>query len=165
MTSFQMPLAEKDRKIGRTIHKAQKAIAQAVIAAKEESGITQGALAKKLGVNRSVINRRVTGQTNLTLHSMAELAWALDYDLVVDFVRPKHAGKAAGHPTIKPSNVEAKAHWVPADEILAGFSPSKKEFNHWVTLIREHHQFIAGFSTVERAQNDNYAEPIESQAA
>ncbi|MGX5850834.1 helix-turn-helix domain-containing protein [Mesorhizobium sp. PL10] len=162
MTSFQMPLAEKDRKIGRSIHKVQKAIAEAVIAAKEESGVTQRALAKKLGVNRSVINRRVTGQTNLTLYSMAELAWALDYDLVVDFVRPKQATKAAPHPAIKPSNLDT---WVLADEVLTGFSPSKKEFNNWVTLIREHHQFFAGFASEQPILNDNGADPAESQAA
>jgi transcriptional regulator with XRE-family HTH domain len=87
MTSYQIPLSEKKRRISRSIYRAQKSLAKALAEAKEETGLTQQALAKKLGVDRSVVNRRVTGRANLTLRSMAELAWALGRDLDVGFPR------------------------------------------------------------------------------
>ena len=44
---------------------------------------TQASLAKKLGVNRSVIHRRLTGGCNLTIETLADMVWALDCDVTV----------------------------------------------------------------------------------
>jgi transcriptional regulator with XRE-family HTH domain len=41
----------------------------------------QNELAVKLGVNRSQVNKQLLGQTNLTLRTIAELAWAMDKDI------------------------------------------------------------------------------------
>lgn len=154
MTSFQMPISEKDRKIGRSIHKVHKAIAGAVVSAKKESGITQQSLAEKMGVNRSVVNRRVTGQTNLTLQSLAELAWALDRELVVDLVRPKNLQNIVHH-AVKPSNLEG--HWVAfSDELSSNALADNGEVNRWFSLIRNN-KVIPSFSS---ATNDNSLEDV-----
>jgi transcriptional regulator with XRE-family HTH domain len=89
-----MPISEKDQRVGRSIYRVQKMIANALLEAKATAGLSQQAVAQKLGVDRSVINRRVTGRANLTLQSLAELAWALDRELVVDFARRESALEA-----------------------------------------------------------------------
>lgn len=52
----------------------------------EEAGENQASVAKKLGVSRSVINRRLTGATNMTIHTLAEMIWALEGCIDVDIV-------------------------------------------------------------------------------
>jgi transcriptional regulator with XRE-family HTH domain len=47
--------------------------------------LNQSTLASKLGVGRSVIHRRLNGQTNMTIETIAEMAWALDLDVDVRF--------------------------------------------------------------------------------
>ncbi|WP_421591214.1 helix-turn-helix domain-containing protein [Shinella sp. M27] len=43
--------------------------------------MTQRKLAQMLDVDKAALNRRLTGATNLTLRSIADLAWALDADI------------------------------------------------------------------------------------
>ncbi len=47
--------------------------------------INQSSLAAKLGVGRSVVHRRLNGQTNMTIETIAEMAWALDLDIDMRF--------------------------------------------------------------------------------
>nr|WP_246700220.1 helix-turn-helix transcriptional regulator [Rhodopseudomonas sp. WA056] len=65
-----------------------------VLSEKKRDGLTQQALAKRLGVNRSVINRQLSGESNLTLRSLADLAWAMDMELSFELRQPeRHAGQ------------------------------------------------------------------------
>lgn len=49
-----------------------------------ESGLeNQTSLAKKLGVGRSAINRRLTGKKNMTLETVADMVWALGASISV----------------------------------------------------------------------------------
>lgn len=66
----------------RFISRLQKAIQTALI----ESGKTQQEVATLLDVDRSVINRRLKGNANLTARSIAEFAYAFDKDIEVNFV-------------------------------------------------------------------------------
>jgi transcriptional regulator with XRE-family HTH domain len=50
---------------------------QRAFAAASKKGLTQQALASKLGVNRATVNKRLQGLDNLTLRSISDLAWAL----------------------------------------------------------------------------------------
>lgn len=53
-------------------------------AKRHEQGLeTQAGLAKKLGVDRSVIHRRLTGRTNMTIQTVADLVWALGHCIAV----------------------------------------------------------------------------------
>lgn len=45
--------------------------------------LNQSSLAAKLGVSRSVVNRRLNGQTNMTIETIAEMAWALGLEIDV----------------------------------------------------------------------------------
>jgi hypothetical protein len=55
----------------------------------EQGRANQTSLAKKIGVNRSVVHRRLTGLKNLTTHSIADLVWGLDWGIKVVFFDPE----------------------------------------------------------------------------
>jgi hypothetical protein len=61
---------------------------------------TQASLAEKLGVNRSVIHRRLTGRANLTLSTLADMVWALGYAIKIVIYKPSEAGENAYPATI-----------------------------------------------------------------
>lgn len=49
----------------------------ALVEEREKRGLTQSDVAKAIGVHRSVINRELRGQQNMTLSRVAELAHAM----------------------------------------------------------------------------------------
>jgi DNA-binding phage protein len=54
-----------------------------------EEGIeNQSTLAKKLGVGRSTINKRLRGETNLTAKTVADMVWALGQCIEIDIYDP-----------------------------------------------------------------------------
>ncbi|MBV1927075.1 MAG: helix-turn-helix transcriptional regulator [Rhodobacteraceae bacterium] len=80
--SYRIKIDPKSRKAARFISQLQIKIQKALAS----SGKTQQEVAEILGVDRSVISRRLQGSANLTARSMAEFAYAFDKDLVVEFV-------------------------------------------------------------------------------
>jgi transcriptional regulator with XRE-family HTH domain len=76
---FDLEIDPKESAVGRFIGSVRKSLLRIAIREKELHGVTQQSVASKLGVNRSVINRILKGQANLTLRSIAEIAWALGY--------------------------------------------------------------------------------------
>lgn len=80
--SYQLKINPKARRSARFISRLQKKIQRALV----ESGMTQQQVAEKLGVDRSVINRRLSGKANLTARSIAEFAYAFDKEVDLDFV-------------------------------------------------------------------------------
>lgn len=54
----------------------------------EDGQLTQTALAEKLGVHRSVIQRRLTGRSNMTLETVADMVWAVGGCIDVDIYDP-----------------------------------------------------------------------------
>lgn len=77
-----MRLDPKSRKAARFISGLQKKIQRALL----DSGKTQQEVAAILGVDRSVVNRRLKGSANLTARSIAEFAHAFDKDVKIEFV-------------------------------------------------------------------------------
>ena len=75
--SYELKISPKDRAAGRFIGAVRKSLILAALQEKKESGLSQAVVAQKLGVHRSVINRLLRGSANLTLRSVAEIAWAL----------------------------------------------------------------------------------------
>ena len=58
-------------------------------AKKNEAGLlNQSALAERLGVDRSAVNRRLTGKINMTEETIADMVWALDHDIEVRIFDP-----------------------------------------------------------------------------
>jgi plasmid maintenance system antidote protein VapI len=88
MTSYEFDIGERPRTVSRFISNVRFELQGALIKEKKSRNLTQQAIAKLLSVNRSVINRQFMGTENLTLRSVADLAWALGYD--VDFKLSKN---------------------------------------------------------------------------
>jgi transcriptional regulator with XRE-family HTH domain len=80
--SYQIKVDAKSRKAARFISRLQKVIQKTLI----ESGKTQQEVAMLLDVDRSVVNRRLKGNANLTARSIAEFAYAFDKEIVFDLV-------------------------------------------------------------------------------
>jgi len=56
---------------------------------KFQAGVaTQSSLARKLGVNRSAVHNRLMGHTNMTVETIAEMVWALDYAIKIQIYDP-----------------------------------------------------------------------------
>ena len=88
MNSFMFDIGEKARKAARFIWHVRSELQRALIAEKATRKLTQQAIADQLGVNRSVINRQLMGEENLTLRSVAEIAWALGWEPVFELRKP-----------------------------------------------------------------------------
>jgi len=65
----------------------RRELQKAVAAEKQARKLTQQQIAEMLDTNRSVINREILGG-NLTLRRLAELAWALGWEIVFEFRKP-----------------------------------------------------------------------------
>lgn len=78
--SYELKIDPKRRVAGRFIGAVRKALISAALKEKQDHGLTQQKVAECLGVNRSVVNRMLRGDENLTLRSIAELAWAMGWE-------------------------------------------------------------------------------------
>ncbi|MDE4134549.1 helix-turn-helix transcriptional regulator [Phaeobacter sp. QD34_3] len=90
--SYRIKIDGKKRKAALFISQVQKEIQKALI----ESGKTQQEVATILGVDRSVVNRRLKGNSNLTARSIAEFAYALDKNIEFKMVDINLAGRGNG---------------------------------------------------------------------
>lgn len=52
---------------------------------------TQVTIAKKLGIDRSAVNRRLLGRSNMTMETIADMVWALGHCIRVDIYDPDEA--------------------------------------------------------------------------
>lgn len=77
--SFELKIDPKRRAAGRFIGAVRKALINAALEEKQTRGLSQQKVADCLGVNRSVVNRMLRGDMNLTLRSVAEIAWAMGW--------------------------------------------------------------------------------------
>jgi hypothetical protein len=84
--SFQITISPSRKAAARFVTAVRRAIQKAYVE-EQNSGLTQTAIARALGVHRSVINRELRGKKDLTLGRVAELAWAMGR--VPSFCLPK----------------------------------------------------------------------------
>jgi transcriptional regulator with XRE-family HTH domain len=88
VTSFHFDIGSRARNAGRFIARVRNELLRALTEKKKEAKFSQQALARKLEVHRSLINRQLTGETNLTLRSLADLAWAMDLEISFELKKP-----------------------------------------------------------------------------
>jgi transcriptional regulator with XRE-family HTH domain len=89
MTSFYFDIGSRARHAGRFIGRVRSELLRALSERKKDDKLSQQALAKKLDVHRSLINRQLSGEANLTLRSLADLAWAMDMEISFELKRPE----------------------------------------------------------------------------
>lgn len=78
MTSFEFEICEKDLAGAEHITDVNREIVSAFVRHCKDNGITKSMLADRLGVNKSVVTKMLSGKSNLTLRSVGELCWAID---------------------------------------------------------------------------------------
>jgi hypothetical protein len=87
MSSLVYDIGGKSRMVSRFMGTVRRELQKAVAAEKATRKLTQQQIADMLDTNRSVINREILGG-NLTLRRLAELAWALGWEIVFEFRKP-----------------------------------------------------------------------------
>jgi transcriptional regulator with XRE-family HTH domain len=101
--SYELKVDDRQKAGSRFIAKVGKALTLAALDARATSGFTQQAVAQKLNVNRSVINRWLRGGANLTLRTVGEIAWALGFEIVFELrKRGLPQGKNIQKPALEP---------------------------------------------------------------
>lgn len=116
MTCFHFDIGERARHAGRFIGRVRGELLRALSERKSAAGFTQQGLARKLGTERALINRQLSGETSLTLRSLADLAWAMGMEISFELKLPAaEAGQnqplttsTVGHGEIKYINGAAK---------------------------------------------------------
>jgi hypothetical protein len=94
--SFQITISPSRKAAARFVTMVRRAIQKAYVE-EQKSGLTQTAIARAIGVHRSVINRELRGRKDLTLGRVAELAAAMGR--VAVFELPKTAVAAGSNLT------------------------------------------------------------------
>lgn len=88
MTSFHLSSDPRSRKAGRFLRQVRQELQNALVEEKAKRKLTQAELARILGVDRSVINRQLTGKGNISLRAIADIAWALNRDIKFELTKP-----------------------------------------------------------------------------
>jgi transcriptional regulator with XRE-family HTH domain len=90
MTFFRFDIGARSRTAGRLMGRIRRELLRAVTEEKQ-AGLTQQELARRLESGRSNINRQLSGEAEITLRSLADLAWALDREITFELRRPDEA--------------------------------------------------------------------------
>src|ERR1700722_15318449 len=96
MNLYLYDIGERARKASRFIGHVRAELQRALVAEKASRKLSQQQIATMIGTSRSVINREFMGLENLTLRRVAELAWALGWEIVFQLRKPQ----AIAAPTI-----------------------------------------------------------------
>src|SRR5689334_12331389 len=87
MTFFRFDIQARSRKAARLMGRVRRELLKAVMEERSD-GLTQQELALRLQAQRATINRQLSGEAEITLRGLAELAWALDREVTVELRRP-----------------------------------------------------------------------------
>lgn len=88
-----------------------------------EGAATQSSLATMLGVNRSAIHRRLTGRSNMTLETIADMVWALGHKIKVVIYDPSAAENTnTPYPARMPAGFDQEGLPQQAPKREAGFT-------------------------------------------
>ena len=83
--SYQLKISDRKRQSGRFVARVHREIQKAFSVA-SQNGLTQQKLATKLEMDRSAVNKKLLGQSNLTLRTLSDLAWGMDYQIKLNFI-------------------------------------------------------------------------------
>jgi|SRR5271163_3002773 len=91
MASYRLDISPRSRRIGRFIAQVRNELYKAIDEERRASGLNQQAIADRLGLQRSAINRQLAGEDHLTLRSVAELSWDLGREISFELRKPVEA--------------------------------------------------------------------------
>ena len=90
MTFFRFDIHGRSRKAARLMGRVRRELLKAIME-ERQAGLTQQELARRLELRRSTVNRQLSGESEITLRGLADLAWALDREVTVELRRPAAA--------------------------------------------------------------------------
>ena len=102
MTSFRITISPSDRVAGRFVGNVRRSLQKVLAVESKKRPLTQSDLARAIGVDRSVISREIRGHRDITLGRVAQLAWAMGRNAVIDFpqrISPAHQNAPTPTPT------------------------------------------------------------------
>lgn len=99
MISYLFDIGERGRKVARFVGHVRAELQKALAAEKKSRKLTQQQIATAIGTNRSVINREIMGYENLTVRRVAELAWALGWEIDFKLRKPDTTPQVLTLPT------------------------------------------------------------------
>ena len=79
--SFKFKTDARKKKFIRLVSDVHAELAEAIYRGEHNKSGTKAELARKLGINKSVLSRRLNGTSNMTLLAIADIAWATDCDI------------------------------------------------------------------------------------
>lgn len=80
-----------------SMHRAYDAMLNVLNRRVQEEGLSSEDLAKRLGVDKALISRRLNGRENLTLRTLSNMASAMSSELLVDF-KPREDFEKSNYP-------------------------------------------------------------------
>lgn len=102
MTSFQFDIGNRARTAGRLLGRVRSELLRALAEQKADTPFSQQELSQKLELQRSLVNKQLAGESNLTLRALADFAWAMDLEINFELKKPTHE---AGQNEAKTSTV------------------------------------------------------------
>ena len=97
--SYRIEIDPRARAAGRLIGDIRQQLAAMIEEERAHSGLPKRALARKLGIRQSVLTKILSGESTLTLRSLAEISWALERRVNVRFQereRPRPGSNSDG---------------------------------------------------------------------
>ena len=88
MMFFRFDIGARARSASRLIGNIRNDLIEAVVKERTAKGLSQQQLAELAGMSRSALNKSLSGREELTLRSIAELAWALNREVHVELREP-----------------------------------------------------------------------------
>ena len=114
MPPSDIVLNARRRTYVRLIGDIRHALNQALAEEAEKRGLTRAEIARTLGKNKSIVTRKFSGTSNMTLETLADLAYALDRPIRIA-LPPRDATDAANAP---PAGVDSDARLADAADLL-----------------------------------------------
>jgi transcriptional regulator with XRE-family HTH domain len=78
MKSYNLHISKRRRTFIRLLGEIQNALLEALDEEHRSRGLTRAEIARLIGKNKSFVTRKLNGDSNMTLESLADLAFALD---------------------------------------------------------------------------------------
>lgn len=118
--SLLFDIGEKARSVARFLGSVHRELQTALEEEKALRKLTQQQIADEIGVNRSVINRQFLGGGNLTLRRIAELAFAMDREPVLELRKRSARGNYPNSPLKIEAAPVPPAPARPSSEMIEG---------------------------------------------
>lgn len=83
MRSSRLRVSKRRRTFSRFLGKVQHALNQALVEEHEKRGLTRAEIARILETDKGFVTKKLAGTSNMTIETLADLAFAMDRDITI----------------------------------------------------------------------------------